>query len=51
MGEKSLPNIHLDRRLIFRIYKELKVLNSKRENNSNKKWAVELSRSFSNEEV
>jgi hypothetical protein len=40
-----------DRGLIFRIYNKLKKLNTKRINNTISKWANELNRHFSNEEV
>jgi hypothetical protein len=37
--------------LIHRIHKELKKSNTTRSNNSNNKWAIQLSRHFPNEEV
>jgi hypothetical protein len=37
--------------LITRIYRELKKLNSKESSTEMKKWATELSRTFSKEEV
>jgi ribonucleotide reductase beta subunit family protein with ferritin-like domain len=40
-----------DRRLITRIYRELKKLNSPRINEQIKKWATELNRTFSKEEI
>jgi ribosomal protein L31E len=40
-----------DKELIFRIYRELKKLNTQRTNNPMKKWAHELKREFSKEEV
>jgi hypothetical protein len=40
-----------DKGLITRIYRELKKLNSPKINESIKKWATELNRNFSKEEV
>jgi hypothetical protein len=40
-----------DKGLITRIYRELKKLNSPKINEPIKKWASELNRSFSNEEI
>jgi hypothetical protein len=40
-----------DKRLITKIYRELKKLNLQKINNPMKKWANELNRAFSKEEV
>jgi hypothetical protein len=37
--------------MITRIYKELKKLNSSKINEPTKKWAIELNRTFSKEEI
>jgi hypothetical protein len=47
MGRKSFSAIRLT--LVFRIYKEVKKLNSKRIANQIYKWANGLNRQFSNE--
>jgi hypothetical protein len=44
-------NYTSDKRLITRIYRELKKLNSQNINDPMKKWAKELNRAFSKEEV
>jgi hypothetical protein len=49
--EKSFVSYSSYRGLISRIYKELKKLNPQRINTSVKKWAHELNREFSKEEV
>jgi hypothetical protein len=49
--EKIFASYTLDRGLITRIYKELKKLNSQKVNDPIKKWANELNRGFSNEDV
>jgi hypothetical protein len=50
VGEKSLSAIYLTG-LITRIYRELKKPNSPKINDPLKKWAIELKRAFSKEEV
>jgi hypothetical protein len=52
MGENlcQLYSYTSDKRLIIRIYRELKTLNSPKINDPMKKWANELNRAFSNEE-
>jgi hypothetical protein len=49
--EKILDIYTSDKGLISRIYRELKKLNSPQINESMKKWATELNRTFSKEEV
>jgi hypothetical protein len=43
--------LYIRQGLITRIYKELKKLNSPKINKSIKKWATELNRTFSKEEI
>jgi hypothetical protein len=49
--EENLCSCTSDTGLITRIYSELKKLNSQRINDPMKKWANELNRAFSKEEV
>jgi hypothetical protein len=49
--EKIFASYTSDKGLITRIYRELKTLNSPQINLLIKKWATELIRTFSNEEV
>jgi hypothetical protein len=49
--EKIVASYTSDKRLITRIYRELKKLNSPKINEPNKKWATELNRTFSKEEI
>jgi hypothetical protein len=49
--EKTFVSYTSDKGLITRIYRELKKLNSLKINEPIKKWATELSRTFSKEEI
>jgi hypothetical protein len=49
--EKIFANYTSDKRLITRICREIKKLNSPKINESIKKWASELNRTFSKEEI
>jgi hypothetical protein len=49
--EKIFASYALDKGLITRIYRELKKLNSPIINEPIKKWATELNRTFSKEEI
>jgi hypothetical protein len=48
--EKIFTSSTFYRELISNIYKELKKLDSRKSNNSIKKWGIELNREFSTEE-
>jgi hypothetical protein len=50
-GEKIFVSYTSDKELITRIYRELKKLNSPKINEPIKKWAGELNRTFSKEEI
>jgi hypothetical protein len=49
--EKIFTSYTLDKRLLTRIYRELKKVNFPHINDPIKKWATELNRTFSKEEV
>jgi hypothetical protein len=49
--EKIFASYTSDKVLITRIYRELKKLNSPKINEPIKKWAIELNRTFSKEEI